>query len=70
LNVGSFIDIFPTFLGLAGGQTPNDRPIDGIDLSAVVFGNANPERTIYYYRGANLNAFARASGSFIFDTTI
>jgi len=56
LNVGSFIDIFPTFLGLAGGQTPNDRPIDGIDLSAVVFGNANPERTIYYYRGANLNA--------------
>jgi len=56
LNVGSFIDIFPTFLGLAGGQTPNDRPIDGIDLSAVLFGNANPERTIYYYRGANLNA--------------
>lgn len=56
LNVGSFIDIFPTFLGLAGGQTPTDRPIDGIDLSSVLFGNANPERTIYYYRGANLNA--------------
>jgi arylsulfatase A-like enzyme len=56
LSVGSFIDIFPTFLALAGGQTPNDRPIDGTDLSAVLFGGESPERTIYYYRGARLSA--------------
>jgi arylsulfatase A-like enzyme len=59
LSVGSFIDIFPAFLSLAGGQIPNDRPIDGIDLSGALFCGKNPEGTTYYYQGAQLNAIRK-----------
>ena len=32
------MDIFPTFAAIAGGTVPNDRPIDGIDVSAFLLG--------------------------------
>ena len=32
------MDLFPTFAKLAGGKVPNDRPIDGIDVSDFLLG--------------------------------
>jgi arylsulfatase A-like enzyme len=31
------LDVFPTFLSLAGAKPPSDRAIDGKDLSPVLF---------------------------------
>ena len=33
----SIMDFFPTFARLAGGKVPDDRPIDGIDQTALLF---------------------------------
>ena len=44
-----YIDVLPTLLGLAGGGKPaGGKPLDGIDLSEVLRGEAKaPERTFY-----------------------
>ena len=34
------IDLFPTLVALAGGQLPNDRDIDGKNITAMLTGNA------------------------------
>lgn len=56
MEVGSVLDFLPTFVQLAGGTVPTDRPIDGIDLMPLLEGKASPERTIYFYRGEHLRA--------------
>jgi arylsulfatase A len=43
------IDIFPTFVTLAGGDLPNDRPIDGIDIFSFLKGESASPRTEFYY---------------------
>ena len=37
-------DFFPTFITLAGGQHQQDRPIDGIDMTNMLFGDAASQR--------------------------
>ncbi len=32
------MDLFPTFAKIAGGKVPDDRPIDGIDVSNFLLG--------------------------------
>jgi arylsulfatase len=34
------MDLFPTFAKIAGGEMPNDRPIDGVDVSDFLLGKA------------------------------
>ena len=36
----SIMDFFPTFANIIGYKIPNDRPIDGVDQSAVLFGES------------------------------
>ena len=58
--IGSGMDLFTTAIGLAGGDVPTDRPIDGVDLSPVLFESpdaAGPRRTMAYYRMGELFAF-------------
>jgi arylsulfatase A len=51
------MDLFNTFLKLAGAPLPADRPIDGKDLSALLFGTGPGERDLFfYYRGTQLYA--------------
>lgn len=50
------MDLFTTCITLAGGKTPTDRVIDGIDLSPVLFGGGTVERPFFYYRGQQLYA--------------
>lgn len=57
LDVASTMDIFTTSLKLAGVATPDDRIIDGVDLSAVLSGaGKSPRDTMFFYRGSRLMA--------------
>lgn len=57
------MDLFNTCLSLAGLPIPNDRIIDGVDLSPILFGTGPSRRdTIIYYRGDEL--FAVRKGPF------
>ena len=56
--IGSAMDLFTTAVVLGGGVVPNDRPIDGVDLSPVLLGTGPPPReTMAYYRMGELYAF-------------
>lgn len=35
------MDLYPTLAKIAGGKTPTDRPIDGIEMSDFLLGNSN-----------------------------
>jgi arylsulfatase A-like enzyme len=53
-EIASNLDLFPTFLKLAGGQPPKDRTIDGIDLMPLLSGNTSMGRDeFYYFRGGD-----------------
>ena len=57
-DIGSSMDLFSTVITIAGGTVPTDRPIDGVDLSPVLFGSGpSPRRTMAYYRMGELFAF-------------
>jgi len=56
-NVAGTMDLFPTAVKLAGGTVPKDRPMDGVDLSSLLFNGEAIEREVYcYYRGEKLYA--------------
>ena len=56
--IGSAMDLFTTAIALGGGAVPDDRPIDGVDLSPVLFGaGPEPRETMAYYRMGELFAF-------------
>jgi len=56
-ELASTLDVLPTCVTLAGGTAPKDRPIDGYDLSPVLFGTGEPPRNeMFYYRGRRLMA--------------
>ncbi|HPD30555.1 MAG TPA: sulfatase [Phycisphaerae bacterium] len=51
------MDLFPTFVRLAGGEIPKDRVLDGVDMGPVLFGTGPGNRNIhFYYRGQRLMA--------------
>jgi len=59
-DVAITLDLFATCAALAGAQIPQDRPIDGIDLTHVLEGKEQaPERSLYFYRGNDLHAVRR-----------
>ena len=57
-EIGSAMDLFTTAIALAGGRVPDDRPIDGVDLSPALFGDGpSPREVMSYYRMGELYAF-------------
>ena len=57
-EIGSATDLFTTAIALSGGTAPADRPIDGVDLSPVLFGGGpGPRESMAYYRMGELYAF-------------
>jgi arylsulfatase A len=48
-EVASGMDLFNTSLALAGVEIPKDRPIDGVDLSPVLFGEGKNNRAVHFY---------------------
>lgn len=52
------IDLFPTFMQLAGIELPSDRIIDGSDLTPILTGQqkALPERPLYFFHDFDVEA--------------
>ncbi len=56
-GLGCTMDIFTTSIKLAGGQVPNDRVIDGVDLRPLILHHEpSPRKEMFYYRGTRLFA--------------
>ena len=56
-GLGSTMDLFTTFSRLAGVKIPQDRIIDGYDLSeTLLHGNPSPRKKLFYYRGTHIYA--------------
>lgn len=56
--VAGTIDLLPTFVSLAGGKVPTDKPIDGADMSKLLLGESDvsPREAHFYYHHYNLDA--------------
>ena len=62
-EMGSTLDLLPTFARLAGASPPTDRALDGADLAPVLFGTgSSPRQTMFFYRDDQL--YAIRSGPF------
>jgi arylsulfatase A len=57
-EIVSSIDLYPSLAKIAGGKIPNDRIIDGMDVSDLLLGKTNksPRNTFFYYMCNNLEA--------------
>jgi arylsulfatase A-like enzyme len=56
-NMAATLDILPTILSLAGVDLPDDRILDGVDLTPAFDGSGDTARdTIFYYRGTRIFA--------------
>jgi len=56
-GIGSTMDLYTTFCNLAGVSVPDDRIVDGMDLSPVLFeGKESPRKEMFFYRGDRLYA--------------
>ena len=59
-ELGTTMDIYVTSIAVAGGELPEDRVVDGVDLSASLTGTgASPRDEVPYYRGTRLMALRR-----------
>ena len=59
-EIGATTDLFTTIVPLAGGTVPDDRPLDGVDLSPVLFGTGPSLRdSMAFYRMGELYAYRR-----------
>ncbi len=60
LELGSTLDILPTFLKLAGIDPPAERPLDGYDISPVLLGTGpSPRKEMFFYQGKELRALRK-----------
>jgi arylsulfatase A-like enzyme len=61
-DLACIMDLFPTFVGLAGGKAPADRPFDGVDIFPLLKGTAEtPRKELFYFAGANIQAVRQGS---------
>lgn len=69
-DVASALDIFPTFLALAGAALPTDRPIDGADLRPLLFGAAAPppRQPMFFYRDERLQGVRKGPWKMYVET--
>ena len=59
-ELGTTMDIYATSIALAGGRLPEDRVIDGVDLTACLLAETpSPREQVMYYRGTRLMAVRR-----------
>ncbi len=58
MQMGATMDLLPTFCSLAGAKAPEDRVLDGHDLSAVLSGKTDksPRDAVFYWRSEKLYA--------------
>ncbi len=68
-EMGSTLDIFATFLDLAGVALPDDRTYDGASLAPVLAGRGHsPRQEMFYYHGSELYAVRKGEYKLHFTT--
>lgn len=61
-DLGTTMDLLPTFCHLAKIDLPNEKSFDGCDLSPVLFGTGTKIReVVYYYRGTKVYAIRKGA---------
>jgi len=56
-EMGSTLDLLPTIAKISGGDVPDDRVMDGYDLTPVLFGTGkSPRNQMIFYRGTRVFA--------------
>ncbi len=56
------VDLLPTFCHLAGAPVPNDRVLDGVDMTPMLLATGKSQRdVIFYYRGTKLYAVRKGA---------
>jgi arylsulfatase A len=59
-ELASTLDVFPTLLSLAEAAPPQDRIIDGVDITLLLTGTGrSPRQVMFYYRGTKLMAIRK-----------
>jgi arylsulfatase A len=58
-EVAATVDVLPTFAKLAGAAAPDDRPIDGADISPLLFGTPGARSPHEYYLFPHLQGALR-----------
>jgi len=62
MELGTTLDLLPTFCSLANVELPNDRIYDGYDLSPILTGTGeSPRDVVYYYRGTEVYAIRKGA---------
>jgi len=62
MEMGSALDMLPTFCALSGTELPDDREYDGYDISSLLFGNGEgPRDEMFYYRGNTVFAVRKGA---------
>ncbi|WP_215224117.1 sulfatase family protein [Echinicola shivajiensis] len=63
------MDLYPTFMHMAGGDVPNDREMDGTDLMPILGGKQKEVREfVYYYFHDKLHAIRKGPWKAHFTT--
>jgi arylsulfatase A len=62
MGMGSTLDVLPTACKIAGADVPNDRTMDGYDLTPVLFAEEkSPRNMMYYYRKTTVFALRKGA---------
>jgi arylsulfatase A-like enzyme len=57
MEMGTTMDLLPTFCSLSNTKLPDDRVYDGYDISPLLFGTGKSDRDeVFYYRGRQVYA--------------
>jgi len=68
-GIASTLDLFTTAARLGGGKLPQDRVIDGMDVSELLFHDTSgPRNLFFYYRGDQLCAIRKGPYKAHFNT--
>ena len=62
MELGTTMDLLPTFCSMANVELPGDRIYDGYDLFPVLSGTGeSPREVVYYYRGTQVYAIRKGA---------
>lgn len=62
MEMGTTMDLLPTFCKLAGVSLPKDRVYDGYDISPVLFNTGHsPREVVFYYRDTEVYAVRKGA---------
>jgi arylsulfatase A-like enzyme len=60
MDLGTTMDLLPTFCSMANVELPGNRVYDGYDLFPVLSGTGDsPREVVYYYRGTQVYAIRK-----------